>query len=239
MAGPLPGAERIYSIHGDGIQANPSNPSVINPAYPPVAHHADQRILKLGNETTLAPRLDKMLFRLSVPRPQYIFPLYFDNVEVVAGYDQMPTNHLAGHCTGLRFFYVWDAMSAIKLVIPSGYTLEFTPPVFTELPTIADIEVRYEGLNLADENDPHSDARSCFASLATLAGVEMWLNYGDGRSSPTNPSCASGNVYGDPQPCEGVTEPLAGQRPNTEDRPSLLLHTGADCYAPIIVSGLD
>jgi hypothetical protein len=75
--------------------------------------------------------------------------------------------------------------------------------------------VRYQGLGLLDENDRHSDARACFASMVTLVGKEFWLNYGDGMCSPTNPS--------HPVPLQSHT----GM--------SILAHPGGDCYAPALV----
>jgi hypothetical protein len=159
-----------------------------------------------------------MLFRLSVPKPEYIYPLYCDCLEVVTGYDTDPTNILTAHCTGLRFFYRWHPGSPIFLRPPAGEMPTITPPIFREFDTVADIEVRYEGLNLNDENDPHADSRSCFASLAVLAGVEQWLNYNDGKTSPTNPSH-----------CKNL-KPIG---------PRLLVHSGGDCHSPQIAVGLN
>jgi hypothetical protein len=230
---PYPGGlQRAYVITGTGIKPNPYKPWVLTPSYP---HGFSSDFLKKGiqrvpSNGSFAPRTDKMLFQLTLPRPGYVFPLYYDKVEIVPKFEQAPNNNnLAPYCTGLKLFYAWDAQSAIQLQIPSGDTFDIEPPVFKEFPTLADIEIRYEGLGLTDENDPHSDARSCFASLAALAGVPWWLNYGDGRGSPTNPSAGSSSPLPVPGPCAGMGG--GGGK--------LVLHTGGDCHAPIIVNGLD
>jgi hypothetical protein len=224
------GMKRAYTITGSGIITNPYKPVVITPSYP---MGFSSGFPKRGTQTLpsgyFAPRTDKMLFQLTLPCPGYVHALYYDKVEIVPKFDQPPNNNnIAPHFTGLRFFYAWDAKSPIQLQIPSGDTFDIEPPVFREFPTLADIEVRYEGLGLTDDDDPHSDARSCFASLATLAGLEWWLNYGDGKSSPTNPSSGA-TPLPVPGPCAGMNS--GGGR--------LELHTGGDCHAAVIVNGLD
>ena len=93
---------------------------------------------------------------------------------------------------------------------------------------MGDIEIRYQGLGLADENDMHSDARSCFASMAALAGVEWWLNYGDCKGSPTNGSKGSKDEAKSSGPCAG-----------SNGKVTIHNHTGGDCHAASLVNGLD
>jgi hypothetical protein len=75
----------------------------------------------------------------------------------------------------------------LKSPDPQNTDLCITSPFYPQLPQPGDIEIRYDGIGLEDENDPHSDARACFASLASLAGTEWWLYYDDGLGCPTNP----------------------------------------------------
>jgi hypothetical protein len=218
--------ERTYALKGAGIHVSAKNPQVITP-FPQAGIQVN--ILGHGDGTVFAPRIDKMMFSLSVPRPKYIYPLYYDFVEVIRGYKTTPSYKYLYYCTGLRFLYEWNSQYPINLTIPSGDAVDITPPVFGQLPRpwSADIEVRYAGCDLADENDPHSDARSCFASLVNLAGVEHWLNYGDGHGSPTN-LCHTPPIDPHataPGPCECLGP--------------VHLHTGGDCYAPVMVAGLD
>lgn len=224
----LTNADRIYAVSGEGIHKNTHKPQT-----PTIQRHSKDkedniRILGVGDSSAdLSPRLDKMMFGLCLPRPKYVLPLYCDKVEVVPDFKTIPSNTFSLYCTGLRFFYEWDVGTPIVLEIPTGEPVYITPPVFCELPKMADIEIRYAGLDIADQNDRHSDARSCFASLATLAGVKHWLNYGDGLGCPTNPGHASNSCPGSAlDPCAQV-----GHLPE--------YHTGADCHAPIIVTGLD
>lgn len=217
----LTGADRKYVIDGPGIEANLTSPQIVSELNPPgpqcgLAAAAPASIVRARLDKI---RLDKMLFRLSVPKPEYIYPLYDDCLEVVTGYGTDPSHVLTPHCTGFRFFYRWHPGSPIVLRPPAGEMPTITPPIFSEFNTVADIEVRYEGLNLNDENDPHADARACFASLAVLAGVEQWLNYEDGKTSPTNPSR-----------CKDF-------KPRVER--VLLIHSGGDCHSPVIAVGLD
>jgi hypothetical protein len=223
---------RHYSIYGEGMEANSKAPRVLQRNYPPDNTTAGVAPVILTTKALKNPKpcLDKKLFKLTVPRPEYIYSLYADLVEVVPDYDPSSAKgNFVHQATGLRFFYRWDAKSQIELKIPSHKVCYITPPVFGELPTISDIEVRYQGLDLTDQNDPHSDARSCFASLATLAGSTCWLNYGDGRSCPTNPSPNPPDAGMTEDPCAGVGDPTM----------SVVIHTGGDCHAPVIVDGLD
>lgn len=209
----LKDCDRIYSIRGDGIHANPDKVQIISGINPPKPWEA-----KIFNADPLATtvRTDKALFCLSVPKPRFIHPLYFDFLEIVPGFKNNATGNLVSYPTGLRFFYSWDPCSRIHLVTPAGSIPDITPPEFSQFQTVPDIEVRYEGFNLSDENDPHADSRSCFASLTTLIETELWLNYNDGKSSPTNPS--------------------HGKVPQGPIRTTI--HTGGDCHAPVITLGL-
>jgi len=223
--------ERAYLIRSRGIKASRGKPQIIVPKYPKGLSFESlkQTIRSTGSTEPLGPRKDKVLFKFTVPNPKYIYPLYFDHVEVVEKYDKDPENaKISAHSTGLRFVYSWNAHTPIQLVVPSGDTFDIEPPVFKELPKLADIEIRYQGLGLADENDLHSDARSCFASMAVLAGVEWWLNYGDCKSSPTNISHGSKDEMNAPGPCEAMN-----------NRMTMENHTGGDCHAAAIVNGLD
>jgi hypothetical protein len=225
---------RHYSIHGTGIEAYSKTPVVLHRSYPPPSATvgAAPVILTTKALKNPEPRLHKKLFKLTVPRPEYVYPLYSDLVEVVPDYDpNSAKNHFTHHATGLRFLYRWDAQSKIELKIPNHRVCNITPPVFGGLPTISDVEIRYQGIDLTDQNDQHSDARSCFASLATLAGSICWLNYGDGRSSPTNPSPKPPDVGKTADPCEGVDDPTTSR--------DVVVHSGGDCHAPVIVDGLD
>jgi hypothetical protein len=222
---------RHYSIYGTGIEVNPKEPTILPRTYPSKGRAANdaQVIVTTKALQYPTPRLDKKLFQLTVPRPEYFYPLYADLAEVVPDYNPSSVkNNLVHHATGLRFFYRWDAASPIELKIPAHRACNVTPPVFG-LPAISDIEVRYQGLDLADENDPHSDARSCFASLATLVGSSCWLNYGDGKSTPTNPSPTPPSVGIGENPCAGVGDSAM----------QIVVQTGGDCHALVIVDGLD
>jgi hypothetical protein len=249
---PLKTGDRIYAI--EGIPSNANMPTALISSFPPglrlttITPPESNRgsktksrdgadpvyILKLdgnrkrGTRKGLPPTITKAMFKLSVPMPLFIGSLYHDSLEVVADFGTKPTGSNLLHCTALRFFYEWDAASKISLNIPDGTSRDITPPVYEELPTMADIEVRYEGFNIADENDPHSDARSCFASLSALAGPEWWLSYGDGMSSPTNPSLPTSVVPVPRDPCQ--TDRLQRR---------VFFHTGADCHAPVVVNGLE
>lgn len=227
--GQLPPSARAYSIYGDGISANANAPTIISPTFPPGLFKSEiSPFLSTKKFGQYSLRSDKALFRITAPRPEMVCPLYFDSVEVVPDYNPGSiTGNMSPYPTGLRFFYRWDAGTAVQLKLPRNLESLITPPVFDGVPTLADIEFRYQGLDLADENDTHSDARSCFASLATLAGMTCWLNYGDGKSCPTNPSPTPPEVPGIPPTCQGV------------GRLHLLSHTGGDCHAPVIVNGLD
>jgi hypothetical protein len=220
---------RAYSINGKGVSQNTGKPQVIGPSNSEVLTSDVMKsvIRSMPGSKSLSPRADKVLFKLWVPMPRFVYPLYVDQVEIVDGYDTRPNGNFAPFCTGLRFFYSWDG-SEIDIILPNGSTRDITPPVFAEVPASADIELRYEGLGLTDENDPHSDSRSCFASVTMLVGTESWLNYGDGRSSPTNRSSSGSEKCSDPDPC-GAYE---GSERSTE------IHSGADCHAPIVVNGL-
>lgn len=217
-------ADRIYTVYGEGMRRNTEMPKVVPPSRN-AKEYVGIQIIGVTDGTSIALRLDKMMFNISLPRPKYVFPLYFDKVEVVPDFDTAPTNSFSEYCTGLRFFYDWDSRTPIVLTIPTGEPVDITPPVFSDLPKLADIEIRYSGLDIADANDMHSDARSCFASLSTLAGLKHWLNYGDGRGCPTNPGHSSNPGGAISDPCSVI-----GHYPD--------FHTGADCHAPIIVAGL-
>lgn len=244
-----------YKIFGEGIKQNPKahlissqfpkgpTPVTKTPPEPEGQKDSTKRaasnivyILQLaaqkseGAKTTVSPPPYKTMFKLTVPMPRYVSPLYFDNLQVVESFDVKAGQTLFQHCTALRFFYEWNARSIIQLGTPTT-SYEITPPVFNNLPQMTDIEVRYEGIEIEDENDPHSDARSCFASLATLAGVDWWINYGDGLTSPTNPSRP---------PSDSSTKGTASHPGNARAASgfSLLSHTGGDCHAPVIVNGL-
>jgi hypothetical protein len=217
--------ERAYRITGNGISQNTGKPQVIGPSN---SEDLNSEVMKsvirsMKGSTSLRPQPDKVLFKFWVPTPRFVYPVYVDKVEIVDGYDSRPNGDFTPYCTGLRFFYSWDG-SEVDIFLPNGSTRDITPPVFAEIPASADIELRYEGLGLTDENDPHSDSRSCFASVTMLAGTESWLNYGDGRSSPTNRSSSGRDKCSDPDPCGG--------------RGGAEIHSGADCHAPIIVNGL-
>ncbi|HEY2470692.1 MAG TPA: hypothetical protein VGI45_23055 [Terracidiphilus sp.] len=223
--------ERAYRINGAGISRNSSKPTVIGPSN---STNLTKDVLRstiqsLPGSKSLSPPKDKILFKFWVPTPQFVFPLYIDKVEIVDGYDTKPNdNKIAPYCTGLRFFYSWDGGTPINIILSNESTRDITPPVFAEVPASADIQLRYEGLGLTDENDPHSDSRSCFASTTMLVGAESWLNYGDGRSSPSNRSCSGREQCADPDPCGAYKNGRHGAE----------IHSGADCHAPIIVNGL-
>jgi len=222
---------REYRIQSKGITSYEGIPQVIDPFYPGNSHHTSltDSIKSLPAGSILNPLNEKVLFKVSVPNPQYIFPIYYDYLEVVEGFDTPPqNNNITLHCTGLRFFYMWDARDPIQLVLEKGETFNIEPPIFREVPASGDIEIRYEGIGLIDENDPHADARSCFASLAALASVEWWLNYGDGLGSPTNRSQGAPHPLPEPGPCA-----------ETADSSLRVIHTGGDCHAPVIVNGLN
>jgi hypothetical protein len=163
----------------------------------------------------------KRLFKLTVPMPRFVSALYSDILEVVPTAGEPPCGEKFAHCTSIRFYYAWDG-SEVCLQCPDGYSPRpITPPLFPQLPQLADIEVRYNGIGLEDENDPHSDARACFASLATLAGADWWIYYSDGLGCPTNPYRRESK------------NPGKFEKPKT-----VFIKTGSDCHAPLITSGL-
>jgi|GEM_PF-6714229 len=219
QAAQLDPAKRAYTLHADGLAAHRGRPTVLQPATlagaPPLYQPKNVRLQK-----------DKVLFKLAVPRPELIYPLYTDNVQIVESATKKPKpwNQFQHYATGLRFFYRWDALSAVLLDVPGGSSVNLTPPLLDTLTpelhqSVASIEVRYQGLSILDQNDAHSDARACFASLTTLAGLTAWLNYGDGKGAPTNPA---------PNPPRPSTGPI-----------QTCSITGADCHAPVILNNLD
>ncbi len=217
----LPPADRAYTLHADGLIAHRGRPTLLQPATLAGA-------TPLYQPKTVRLQKDKVLFKLSVPRPELIYPLYPDNVQIVESATKKPKvwNQFQHYATGLRFFYRWDALSAVLLDVPGGGSVNLTPPLLGTLTpeldhTVSSIEVRYQGLGILDQNDVHSDARECFASLATLAGLTAWLNYGDGKGAPTGLA---------PNP------PKPGSSSGPIQVRSL---TGADCHAPVILNNLN
>jgi hypothetical protein len=249
---------RCYSIDIGGLQLTPPSPLPIISAFPkgkPLAT-TTPIVTSSKEQSTRAPStadsiyvlsidglksqhslnnfptcLSKHLFQFSVPMPNYLSSLYTDKVQILP-LSGKPTGTFQEHATALRFYYEWDGNSDIVLNAPNGLSRMITPPLYKELPSIGDIEIRYEGIDLEDDNDPHSDARSCFASLVALAGTDWWLNYGDGRTTPTSPVLPP-SVPKPRDPCDnyddGRLEYEAGR---------LEIKTGADCHAPIITTGL-
>ena len=225
--------QRRYFVTSTGIKACTTVPNQIYPRNPPkrpgIVPYNDPLLKPLESESlTLNP--DKVLFQFTVPRPSYIYPLYCDVVQVMKSFDEsagqvavMPI-----HATGLRLLYAWDGSASIYLYGPgtdpsedataSKGVYEITPPAAGAcpgLPESGSIDVRYQGLELLDRNDPHSDARSCFANLATMAGAtQWWLNYGDGIAAPP-----------DAIPANPIRETIDS-------------YTGGDCGAPVIGRGL-
>lgn len=239
-----------YSIHGSGIKSYSESQLIkadfgldLTPALitPPETSQAKgisknanasnvyilQMPTKKGKKlSTVQPCAGKTMFKLIVPMPKYVASLYYDFLEVVDVYNPKTSNGACPHSTSLRFYYEWDAKSDIKLAINGNDHDTITPPVYKELPTTADIEVRYEGIGITDENDPHSDARSCFASLATLAGLSWWPDYGDKWASPTNPS----------KPGSRHSKSRMGNK-SIGDPSHNTSHTGNDCHAAVIING--
>ena len=258
-SGTAPLSERAYTITSDGIANPGMKPELITSSFPvgltpktitpPESRSLSRRkktsrsspgfILELPalkSVKTMRSRankggfLDKRMFLLTVPMPDLVYPLYYDSVEVVDDFGHKPTGNLLLHCSSLRFFYCqWDGKSNIRLNSRQNKPADITPPVFDSVFSQPNIDIRYEGFGVADENDPHSDARSCFASLATMAGTNWWLNFEDGMSTPTNPSQGSTTISPS-DPCA----PFAAR-----GSVSILLHTGGDCHSPVIVSGID
>jgi hypothetical protein len=216
----LNGPKRKYIIEGSGIGAFTGVPSQIYPVRPPPREvpKPNDPILKPNDDEDAQVVQDKILFQITVPRPWIVYPMYCDVVDVVRKFTDKPSQIPQIYGTGLRFLYPWDTSSSIFLCSPGNCSSEMTPPSdggCSSLPKHGEIEVRYQGIGLQDRNDAHSDARACFASLATLAGMnEWWLNYEDGMATPTNPS-----------------HPFAPYR-------KLLAHTGGDCGASVIALGL-
>ncbi len=245
--------DRVYSVVTGGIPTRTSLPDSITSSFPtgkslktttPTEASASAAKNRAGqpsdtiyllsidglgtraSQAKLPPTLCKRLFKLSVPMPAYLSTLYTDLLKVVPA-SSTGSGPLLEHSTALRFYYEWDAKTDITLNAPYGVSRRITPPVYAELPCISDIEIRYEGLGLEDDNDPHSDARSCFASLTALAGTDWWLYYNDGRTTPTSPILP-------PTPLpEAQLDPC-----DDYDRGGGHLKTGADCHAPIITMGL-
>ncbi|HEY2470165.1 MAG TPA: hypothetical protein VGI45_20360 [Terracidiphilus sp.] len=245
--------ERAYRITADGIPPRYSLPTPIKSSYPAgkrsATHNPSSKldsalktkteqdpehiyILSIDNgseraKERLPTSVCKRLFKLSVPMPAYLGTLYTDHLQVLPGSGSIEDVAFE-HCTALRFYYEWDAESKVYLRAPCHLVRNITPPVYDELPLISDIEIRYEGINLQDGNDPHSDARSCFASLTSLAGTDWWLYYDDGRTSPTGPILPLTQCPPiERDPCDDY-----------EHGGGLHIRTGADCHAPIITTGL-
>lgn len=220
---------RRYIIKGCGIEPCPTAPQQITPVQLPPSSPPtyNDPLLKPAPGDNAKVVHEKVLFQVTVPRPWLIYPLFCDTVNVVKGPTGIPSPNVQMYGTGLRFFYPWDTKSNIDLYAPTkdpithqpGYSkLDLTPPTAgrcSPLPNFGEIDVRYQGFGLEDRNDAHSDARSCFANVAVLAGLsEWWLNYEDGMSTPSNPS----HPY----------KPVAWAE----------AHTGGDCGAPVIALGL-
>lgn len=205
---PLEQQHESADIHADAMD------SIYLLSIEPIAQAADAK----GDPTL--PDL-KRLFKLTVPMPRFVSALYSDFLEVVPNASLPPCGDKFVHCTSLRFYYAWDG-SEVNLQLPDGSTsTPITPPLFPQLPQLADIEVRYDGIGLEDENDPHSDARACFSSLASLAGADWWIYYSDGLGCPTNPYRRESK------------QPGKVEKPKT-----VLIKTGSDCHAPVITTGL-
>lgn len=224
QAAPLDPADRAYTLHADGLAAHRGRPSVLQPATlagaPPLYQPKNVQVQK-----------DKVLFKLTVPRPELIYPLYPDNLQIVESAAKKPKvwNQFQHYATGLRFFYRWDALSAVLLDTPGGGSVNLTPPLLNTLSpelsgSIASVDVRYQGLGILDQNDVHSDARACFASLTTLAGLTAWLNYGDGKGAPTS-------LAPNPPRTGAASGPGGPIQPRSM--------TGSDCHAPVILNNLD
>jgi hypothetical protein len=105
----LNSSDRAYVITGSGIQMNPWPPTIIRQVELPHTRRKEVSFLGTTKSQPCAPRFDKMLFKLSVPVPAYVCPLYTDLVEVLDGYDTPPAQKYKHYATGLRFFYGWDA----------------------------------------------------------------------------------------------------------------------------------
>ena len=223
---------RRYVINGSGIQACFGVPIQIYPVQPPQPNPPTDNDPFLKPEPSDGAEIvtEKILFQVTVPRPWYIYPLYCDRVDVVKSFTSStkePSQKVQIYATGMRFYYPWDSCSNIQLFYPNtsstsstpGFgVLDLTPPASgncAPLPNYGDIEIRYQGLGMLDRNDSHSDARSCFANLAILAGLnEWWLNYEDRMATPSNQS----HPY---RPVDKIES-----------------YTGGDCGAPIIGLGL-
>jgi hypothetical protein len=226
---PTAGLSRRYVINGNGIQACGGIPVQLNPVQPPRTNPPSNNdpILKPESGDGAKIVTEKILFQVTVPRPSFIYPLYCDTVNLVKGFSTPPSQIVQVYATGLRFYYAWDNCTKIQLFCPQldpttkipgfGVPQDITPPSSgncASLPDHGDIEIRYQGLGMLDRNDRHSDARSCFANLAILAGLnEWWLNYEDRMATPSNPS----RPYRPGQSFESFT--------------------GGDCLSPIVALG--
>jgi hypothetical protein len=217
---------RSYFISGPGVDSCLDVPNQIYPVRPPhraVSIYNDPFLKPLDSEN---PQIDtdKVMFHFNIPRPSHIYPIYCDVVDLVRGFDTDPGAEMQIYATGLRLLYAWDTTTKIYLYAPGTNPTSNTPqsvgvhditPAAAGncdlLPEQGAIDIRYQGIELQDRNDPHADARSCLASLATMAGsTEWWLNYGDGKSSPTNTS----------RPYKPIKQVES--------------YTGGDCGAPVI-----
>lgn len=244
---------REYSIKSSGISLPTSAPLPVYPCFPPsttllktytpsasgtkrTPATADGTVYLLSAPDPGSRRLkekanplDKRLFKISVPKPWFIASLYTDSLEVCVdstsprAIGKLSASAARQHATSLRFYYPWDAKSPIHLMPPYGKPLPITPPTYREVPVLSDIEIRYEGIGLEDDNDPHSDAHSCFASLTAMAGANWWLNYGDGRTSPSSHMIPR--------------EPFLKLNPCPQPEQQKI-KTGDDCHAPLLTIGL-
>lgn len=226
--------QRKYFIAGPGIKPCSTVPNQIYPLHPPRDARTkppyNDPFLKLLESETSGRNPGKVMFQFTVPRPSHIYPLYCDEVQIVKSFDEAPGQYalMPIHATGLRFLYVWDSSTKIYLYAPgtcpskntppSKGVYEITPPAAGNCHGLADhgsIDIRYQGFEQLDRNDPHSDARSCFASLATMAGAtQWWLDYGDGLAAPADATMP-------PDLIQNFTS-----------------YTGGDCGAPVIGRGI-
>jgi hypothetical protein len=120
-------------------------------------------------------------FRVSVPRPKIVHGLIPVDVEIVTG---SPTGTLQAYATALRFYYDWTVGTPVTLQGP-GYPhpkpknppppLNITPPAGAPLPDYGDISIEHRGPESGDPD--HTDAISCFAKIAQVAGVNWWLSF--------------------------------------------------------------
>jgi hypothetical protein len=142
-------------------------------------------------------------------------------LEVVPASD-IVTGNFTEHSTALRFYCEWDAKNNIVLNAPCGLSRGITPPIYSELPCISDIEIRCEGLGIEERQRPAFRRPILLCERDGTGGNRLVAKlFTDPNALPTSlPKTA-------PNPCDNYDKYVKAH-----------LKTDADCHSPIITTGL-